>query len=98
MKIQEQEWTTQSNGLVAVSDAVVIKVEVAPWRLSRVPGADDWKVAAEVSQQVTTAIESVPEMVRALLAVRDAFPPPASEEEMNALEAVVDALRSAGIL
>ena len=67
MKPHEQEWKAQGNGVVAVSDAVVIKVEVAPWRLPRTTDMDDWEKAATVSQDVTTFIAAAPDMVRALM-------------------------------
>ena len=65
-KPHEQEWKVQGNGVVAVSAAVVVKVEVAPWRLPP-PDMDDWEMAAKVSQDVTTLIAAAPEMARALM-------------------------------
>lgn len=92
MKIHEQEWKTQSNGVVAVSDAVVIRIEVAPWRLPRVPDMDDWEMAAKVSHEATMLIASAPEMARALLEqVRD------SHHDGCTCQ-MCAALRSAGVL
>lgn len=69
--IHEQEWKKEQPGVVRVSDAVDITVHVAPWRLPRTPGRDEWVAAHEVSDKVTAAVGAFPDMARALALAED---------------------------
>lgn len=69
-KPHEQGWKVEAPGVIRINDATTLTVHIAPWRLPRVSGSDEWKMAAKVSEEVTAFALAAPDMARVALALK----------------------------